>query len=142
MPRVDIDVADPVPEARPTPEVSAVDADVTVANSDIGDADDEDDIEDAIEASSVSASGVATVVSGVDIAKLSGLGIAVVNGATVCAHVPAEVVKAWATASDCAANPAGPVVGAGTVNGLSTDATCAAAWYAYIAAASWAHISM
>ena len=93
------------------PEVSAVD---------------EDDIEEAIEASSVSASGVATVVSGVDIAKLNGLDIAVVNGATVCADVPAEVVKACATASDCAANPAGPVVGAGAVNGLGATQTCAA----------------
>ncbi len=59
-PRVDIDVAEPVPEARLMPEVSAVDDDVRVVNSDSGDADDEDDIEEAIEASSAIASGATT----------------------------------------------------------------------------------
>lgn len=124
-PKVDIDVAEPVP--RLMPEVSAVDDDVRVVNTDSGDADDEDDIEEAIEASSASASGAQTGVSGVDSAKLSGEDIAVVNGATVCALVPTEVLTAWTTAAACPANPAGLVVGAGTVNGLSTDAASAAA---------------
>lgn len=118
-PRVDIDVAEPAPDARPMPEVNAVDDGVTIDNNDSGDADGEDDIEEAIEASSASASGATTVVSGVD--------IAVVNGATVCAPVPTAALTAWATASDCAATPAGLVVCAGTVNGLSTEAACAAA---------------
>src|SRR5262249_20432207 len=96
-------------------------------NSDSGDADDEDDIEEAIEASSASASGAQAGVSGVDSAKLSGVDIAVVNDATVCALVPAGGLSAWATAADCPANTAGLVVGAGTANGLSTDAACAAA---------------
>ena len=125
-PKVDIDAAEPVPEARLIPEVSAVDDDVRV-NGDSGNADDEDDIEEAIEVSSASASGATTLVSGVDSEKLSGVDIAVVNGATVCALVPAAVLTARVTASDCAANPAGLVVDAGMVNGLSTDATCAAA---------------
>ena len=76
MPKVDIDADEPVPEARLVPELSAVDDDVRVANSDIGDVDDEDDIDEA--ASPGSASGPAAVVD-----------IAVVNGATVCALVPA-----------------------------------------------------
>lgn len=125
-PKVDIDAAEPAPEARLVPEVSAVDDDARVVNSDRGDADDEDDIEEAIEASSASASG-AKLLSGVDSEKLSGVDIAVVNGATVCALVPAEVLTAWATAAACPANPAGLAVCAGTVNGLSTDAACAAA---------------
>ena len=125
-PNVDIDAAELVPETRLIPEVSAVDDDVRVVTSVRGEADDEDDIEEAMEASSASASG-AKPLTGADSAKLSGVDIAVVNGATVCAPVPAEVLIAWATASDCAVNPAGLVVGAGTVNGLSTDAACAAA---------------
>ena len=99
-PKVDIDVAEPPPEARLITEVSAVD-DVGVVSSD-----DEDDIEEAIEASSASASGATTVFSGVGNAKPSGVDIAVVNGATVCALVPAGVLAAWATAAACAANPA------------------------------------
>jgi hypothetical protein len=58
--QVDIDVAEPVPETRLIPEVSAVEDDVTEVNSDRGDADDEDDIEEAAEASSASASGAQT----------------------------------------------------------------------------------
>lgn len=116
-PEVDIDADEPEPETRLIP---------VVVRNDRGDVDDEDDIEEAIEASSASALGSATLVSGVDIAKLSGVDIAVVNGDTVCAPVPAAVLTAWATAWDCAANPAGLVVCAGTLNGLSTDAACAA----------------
>jgi hypothetical protein len=121
-PNVDIDADEPAPEARLVPEVSAVDDDVRVVNSDSCDVDDEDDIDEAAEASPGSAS-----VSGVDNAKPSGVDITVVNGATVCALVPAEVVTAWTTAAAWAANPAGLVVCAGVVNALSTDAACAAA---------------
>ena len=45
-PKVDIDADEPVAEARPVPELSAVDDDVRLANSDIGDVDDEDDIDE------------------------------------------------------------------------------------------------
>jgi hypothetical protein len=118
-PNVDIDADEPAPEARLVPEVSAVADDVRVVNSDSCDVDDEDDIDEAAEASPGSAS-----VSGVDNAEPSGVDITVVNGATVCALVPAEVVTAWTTAAAWAANPAGS---AGMVNALSTDAACAAA---------------
>ncbi|ORV60536.1 hypothetical protein AWC06_14530 [Mycobacterium fragae] len=62
--------------------------------------------------------------------------------AVVCAEVPAGVLAALATAAACPATPAGLVVRAGGVNGDTVDATCEAAAYPYIAAASWAHISM
>lgn len=80
MPEVDIDADEPVPDARLVPDVSAMDDEVRVIS---GDVDDEDDIDEAVEAGPGSALGAAAVVSGVDTAELSGVDIAVVSGDTV-----------------------------------------------------------
>ncbi|MGH3552943.1 MAG: hypothetical protein ACRDT5_10150, partial [Mycobacterium sp.] len=58
--------------------------------------------------------------------------------AVVCAEVPAEVLAALATAAACPANPAGLVVCAGGVNGVTVEAADDAPAYPYMAAASWA----
>jgi hypothetical protein len=126
MPKVDIDADEPTPEARLVPEVSAVDDDARVVNSDSGDVDDEDDIDEAAEASPGSTSDAA-VVSGVDSTELSEPFIAVINGATVCAAVPAKVLVAWATAAAIEPTASTAVISGGAVNGVNVDAVCAAA---------------
>ena len=69
MPDVDIDAPEPIPDARPVPDVSAVDDDVRVANNDV---DGVDDIDEAVEA-----------MPALGTAALNGVDIAVVSGATV-----------------------------------------------------------
>ena len=126
MPKVDIDADEPAPEARLVPEVSAVDDDARVVISDSGDVDDEDDIDEAAEASPGSASDAA-VVSGADSTELSEPFIAVINGATVCAAVPAKVLVAWATAEAIEPTASTAVISGAAVNGVNVDAVCAAA---------------
>lgn len=116
MPDVDIDAPEPVPDTRLVPDVRAADDDVRVVNDESSDVDDEDDIDEAVEASPASG-----------IPAPSGVDIAVVSGATVCALVPAEVPAAWAAAAACAPNPPGLVLGSGGVKGVNVDAVCAAA---------------
>jgi hypothetical protein len=72
MPDVDIDAPEPIPDARPVPDVSAVDDDVRVVNDDSGDIDDVDDIDEAVAARPV-----------LGTAAVNGVDIAVVSGATV-----------------------------------------------------------
>jgi hypothetical protein len=72
MPDVDIDAPEPIPDARPVPEVSAVDDEVRVVNNDSCDVDDVDDIDEAVEARPALGS-----------AALNGVDMAVVSGATV-----------------------------------------------------------
>src|SRR5580693_29969 len=54
---------------------------------------------------------------------------------------PAGVAAAWATAAAWVLVPAGLVVGGGGLNGVTVVAAAEAPAYAYIAPASWAHIS-
>lgn len=72
MPDVDIDAPEPAPDARPVPDVSAVDDDVRVVSNDSCDVDDVDDIDEAVEARPT-----------LGTAALIGVDIAVVSGATV-----------------------------------------------------------
>ena len=65
-----------------------------------------------------------------------------VTAATFWAELPAGVAWAWATARACSAGASGVVVFGGVLNGSSAEASAAEAEYAYIVAASWAHISM
>ena len=83
MPEVDIDAAEPAPDTRLVPDVSAADDEVRVVADDNNDVDDESDIDEPVKASPDTAVGVATVVSGADSAELSGVDIVVISGATV-----------------------------------------------------------
>lgn len=100
-PEVDIDAAEPAPDARVVPEVTAVD-DVRVTD-DSDDVDDDDNV-----------AGIAAELSGADIADVS--------GDTVCTPVPAEVPAACVTAAASPANPDELVVGSGVVNEVNVAA--------------------
>ena len=71
MPKVDIDAAEPVPDARLVPDVSAVGNEARVAHDDAGDDDDEDAIDEVAEASPCARLGAVAVVSWVDSMELS-----------------------------------------------------------------------
>ena len=134
-PAVPIDADDPAPDAKlvaePVPDVRAVDDEVRLDTVDSGKVDDDVDVvvDAVVAATPDSALGAAAAeLSGVLVsAELSGVDAIVVSGATVCELVPAGVAAAWTTARACPKMPPKLVVGAGTVNGLSTDAACAAA---------------
>src|SRR5271169_4455039 len=75
-------------------------------------------------------------------ALVSALGTAESACWIVLCALPAAVPVAWLTAADCPALPPGLVVCWGGLNGASDVAVAEEAAYPYIAAASWAHISL
>ena len=102
-PEVAIDTDDAAPEARLVPDVNA-DDDVRVVKEDIGDV--EVEVEATVDANPGRAPGTA----------------AELNGATVWAPVPAEVLAACVTAAAIPATPEGLVLSSGVVNGVNADA--------------------
>lgn len=124
-PEVSIDADEAVPEATLVPDASvALDDDVGVVSEDSGVVDVEDDV--IVDASACRAL----------------LGVAAeLNGATVCAPVPADVPADWVTAAASPAVPDGLVVAVGGVKGVNAEAAEDAPAYPYIAVASCAHIS-
>src|ERR1700733_9421973 len=99
---------DPAPLPTPAPTVPMVPARTPASGAKLANrstSDDEDDV-DVGDARLCSAWGTAeSSCEAVDM--------------TVCAEVPGALAALWATAADCAANPAVLVVGAGAVNGIN-----------------------
>jgi hypothetical protein len=79
MPKVDIDAAEPVPDARLPADESAVGNEARVAHDDAGDVDDEDAIDEVAEASPCTRLGVVAVVSWVDSIEVSWVDITELN---------------------------------------------------------------
>ena len=106
-PEVSIDAEEVAPEVRPCPTASAVlDDDVEAVSDDSGEVELEDDT------------------AGADVTACSALGaVAVLNGETACAPVPAAVPAAWVTEVP---TPAAPdeleVVSFGGVKGAKAEA--------------------
>lgn len=81
MPKVDIDAAEPVPDARLPADESAVGNEARVAHDDAGDVDDEDAIDDVAEASPCTRLGAVAVVSWADSVEVSWVDITELNWA-------------------------------------------------------------
>jgi hypothetical protein len=79
MPKVDIDAAEPVPDARLPADESAVGNEARVAHDDAGDVDDEDAIDEVTEVSPCARLGTVAVVSWVDSIEVSWVDITELN---------------------------------------------------------------